>query len=325
MDFITESEAPDFVAEVDQAGVGALWVSPHGAILFAGTGSGQVVELNALTGERLVSYAVCCSESSVGACSLLSCSADPGRTMIASAAGGGHVEVVDVASGAVIHRFDEPRPMAMAWCALDPKGRGLWHTAAPSHALVEFPTHVVLIDVTSGRELADLRRRPGSLLGLRQPGLSSVALSDGGERLALGFRDGTVGLLDAIDFKRLEHKRAHWDLVSACAFSTDGQLLVTGGYEHAPDVKVWSLPGLSKVATFEGHPGGVWTCAMSSDGETIAVGGKDGLVILHNLSQSQHEQALEGHTDFVTAVAFAPSGRRLFSASGDGTVRAWSV
>ena len=325
MDFITESEAPDFVADVDAAGVGALWVSPHGTILFAGTGSGQVVELNALTGERLASHVVCSSESSLGACSLQSCSADPERTMIAWAAGGGHVGVVDVASGAVIHRFDEPRPMAMAWCALDPKGRGLWHTAAPSHALVEFPTHVVLIDVASGRGLADLRRRPGSLLGLRQPGLSSVALSDDGRHLALGCRDGTVGLFDAIGFKRLEHKRAHWDLVSACAFSPDGQCLVTGGYEHAPDVKVWSLPGLSKLATFEGHRGGVWSCAMSPDGEIIACGTGDGLITLHDLSQSRREQALEGHTDVVAAVAFAPSGRRLFSASGDGTVRAWSV
>ena len=244
--------------------------------------------------------------------------------MIAWAAGGGHGGVVDVASGAVIHRFDEQPPMAMAWCALDPRGRGLSHTAAPSRALVEFPTHVVLTDVASGRELADLRR-PGSLLGLRQPGLSSVALSDDGRHLALGCRDGTVGLFDAIGFKRLEHKRAHWDLVSACAFSPDGQCLVTGGYQHAPDVKVWSLPGLSKLTTFEGHRGGVWSCAMSPDGEMIACGTGDGLITLHDLSRSRGELALEGHTDIVAAVAFAPSGRRLFSASGDGTVRAWTM
>jgi WD40 repeat protein len=138
---------------------------------------------------------------------------------------------------------------------------------------------------------------------------------------------------------------------SAVAFSPDGRLLATSE-SLLPKVTVGRLPptGRHTIRLWEVATGRVVrTCtalkdgasnvafglAFSPDGRTLASAHgqrpdyrfldipRGDLVLLWDVATGLEVGQLGGHTGHVTAVAFAPDGRRLASASADGTVLVW--
>jgi WD40 repeat protein len=67
----------------------------------------------------------------------------------------------------------------------------------------------------------------------------------------------------------------------------------------------------------------IYSIAVSADGQTIATAGKDGTVRLRRTGEKP--VLLRGHRDEVNWVAFDRPGKRLVTASDDGTARIWDV
>jgi WD40 repeat protein len=76
--------------------------------------------------------------------------------------------------------------------------------------------------------------------------------------------------------------------------------------------------------TILGGMGNLHALALSPDESTLAAGAATGGIILKSLVDDSI-QILSGHTWAVFALQFTPDGRRLVSASADGSVRIWDV
>lgn len=72
---------------------------------------------------------------------------------------------------------------------------------------------------------------------------------------------------------------------------------------------------------------GIMITAFSADSVYLAIGGRDNVIYIYNMSvadpTSQQPTTLSGHTNWVWGLSWSPTGHTLASASSDTTIRVW--
>lgn len=119
----------------------------------------------------------------------------------------------------------------------------------------------------------------------------------------------------------------HPGQVRSAAFDPMGRWLATSGGDGM--VRLWAMAGLgtTRVPFFEGQAFG-GPLAISDDGAVMATGGDSDVAFrLWDLRGAQPRPlpAVSRHGDAVSAVALAPGGTTLATASLDGTIILWDV
>ena len=162
-----------------------------------------------------------------------------------------------------------------------------------------------LWDVASGQELFRFSGK-GTVLGV-----TAIAASPDGTRLATGELDTSVKLWDAATGKLLLTLFGHSSQVEGLAYSADGSYLATASEDGT--VKLWDALTGRQLLTLGGHSNGVMGVAFSADGNHLYSASRDGTARIWDISPAAGRDRLNlvGHSERLFGVAYRPDGTQL--------------
>ncbi len=123
--------------------------------------------------------------------------------------------------------------------------------------------------------------------------------------------------------KLLHQNQKHEDWILAFAFSSDGELLLSGGIDRV--IRMWETKTGDELRTFKGHLGGIRSLSFFSREASILSGSIDHTIKLWNIETGKETQTFRGHESIVTALYGTFDGQHFISGSELGCIKIWSV
>jgi hypothetical protein len=178
-------------------------------------------------------------------------------------------------------------------------------------------------EAATGQELLPLKGH--------SDGISSVAFSPDGRRIATGSGDQTARVWEAATGQELLVLKGHSDGISSVAFSPDGQRIVTASADQR--AKLWDAVSGKELLTLKGHGHGVNSVAFSPDGQRIVTGSQDQTARVWEAATARQvaawlgeEQAAAGRLAILRQELAAAAGHeRALRARDPGAIKQWLV
>ncbi|MCE2414395.1 WD40 repeat domain-containing protein [Candidatus Poribacteria bacterium] len=280
-------------------GINALAFSTDGTTLASGSTDGTVRFWNTENGDPLSTPITGHTEWVKG----VTFSKD--SSTLASVAFNGAITFWDVKTSQKINRQITGHRDWLATLAFSPDETQLASVGAESNMVVGFgrvikPDPLIrLIDVSTGREMATLKDKPGVSNLVFSPDGKTVAFSNHGEIRLWSTEAGSVLNMSPSDPKNNLPERLEPE-ISALVFSPDGKKLVSGTMDG--NIQMWDAEmGIELTSLVEQEPDGA-THEMKDGGMRVTTSYKDPIFVL----------------------AFSPNGRRLAAGSQE-QIRLWNM
>ncbi|MEX2016395.1 MAG: c-type cytochrome domain-containing protein, partial [Candidatus Hydrogenedentales bacterium] len=172
-------------------------------------------------------------------------------------------------------------------------------------------------------------------LGEHRDSVLAAAFSPDGKHLATASYDKSARVWSTDTWTTVHNLAEHVDAIYAVAWAPDNATLATGAGDRT--VKLWSLAEGKRLLTLSDATDAVHALAYAPDGRHIAAGAADKMIYVWDLAKSGAdfsqsaltsgvlEHSTFAHENAVLALAYSPTGDKLYSAAQDGRVKAWDA
>lgn len=154
--------------------------------------------------------------------------------------------------------------------------------------------------------------------------VTSTAFHPGSSILIVGFSSGVFGLYTLPTFENIHTLSISQERITSVTVNASGEWLAFGCSKMG-QLLVWEWQSESYVLKQQGHYFDMNSLSFSSDGQTICTGGEDGKVKVWNATSGFCHVTFDDHSSAISAIEVSKQGQILFSASLDGTVRAFDL
>jgi WD40 repeat protein len=182
-------------------------------------------------------------------------------------------------------------------------------------------------DANSGQELLTL---PLEIVE-KNTSIYVIAFSPDGTRItAVGWGAININIWNASTGEKLfSGKIGDPGYIMDIAFSKDGRLAATGGYDQK--VRVWDTTTKQVIYTLAGHTDSISGISFSPDGKSLASSSYDGTVRVWDLTTPSESLFIpfvkntSEPTVWFRTVSYSPDGTRILTNYTDNTARIWNA